>query len=378
MLWLRSELEEGIAVRSGRQILGRGQEVDIDIHLPGEGIGLRHLELRWHEEILTIAELESGSGTTVNGDPISGPTVVLDGDEIGVGSVNLSVEIPAHRALVEPEPTRRSIGGLSFSPSLPRFGRSDHLGRVFLVRHHRDGVLASRLSRLLSQCGWSPWLADAEILGGTDWVDQTVIGLRDTEAVVVLLTGRASASEWVERQVIEADEAKVPILLVVVGGVRPGEDLRELLDDRPKVELATIGSDLTPVETALRERFGPGTPAQRAGARRRLGRLLIAAGVVGVLVSFAILVAAGRTESSPAGAGPPNGAAAGLPSSVVDGTDRPEPDGEADSFSAAAPSESTDGLQLGGAGAALPILAASVVAASIGEALRRNLWLPGR
>ena len=224
-LWHGSGDErEALRVRAGRQILGRGHDLDVDLHLDADFVEPRHAEIRWHEGILTIADLETEAGTKLNGDPITEPTILLDGDVVGIGAGPARRRDRAEVWIDEPAdhpPTSSRWSGLQFaSPGPRRRG-----GRVFVIRHHRDGALASRLPPEPQQGRLQPWMSDAEILGGAEWVDQTVSGLDDSVAAVVLLTSRALGSEYVAQQVAEAVRHGVPVVTVVVDGARPSGDL---------------------------------------------------------------------------------------------------------------------------------------------------------
>jgi len=69
-----------------------GRHPDCEVHLDGVRISRRHAELRRDERgDLEIHDLDSTNGTFVNGERISEPTLVFDGDLIHVGDRELRV-----------------------------------------------------------------------------------------------------------------------------------------------------------------------------------------------------------------------------------------------------------------------------------------------
>jgi len=82
---LASGTETGrvIAVREPRLVLGRG--VDADVRLTDTGVSRKHAELHLDDGKVTIVDLQSTNGTTVNGRPID-RALLHDGDRIGIGA----------------------------------------------------------------------------------------------------------------------------------------------------------------------------------------------------------------------------------------------------------------------------------------------------
>ena len=84
-LELASGTETGkvVAVRDAVMVLGRG--VDADIRLTDTGVSRKHAELRLDDGKVTVVDLDSTNGTTVNGRPID-KALLHDGDRIGLGA----------------------------------------------------------------------------------------------------------------------------------------------------------------------------------------------------------------------------------------------------------------------------------------------------
>ena len=64
-------------------VIGRGTEADL--RLPDTGVSRRHAELRVEPDAVTLVDLESTNGTSVNGRPVDRATL-QDGDRISVGT----------------------------------------------------------------------------------------------------------------------------------------------------------------------------------------------------------------------------------------------------------------------------------------------------
>jgi hypothetical protein len=71
-------------------VIGRLPECDITIN--DASISRRHAQIVRHGDAVSITDLGSTNGTTVNGSKVQ-RSIVVSGDEIGVGAARISVEI---------------------------------------------------------------------------------------------------------------------------------------------------------------------------------------------------------------------------------------------------------------------------------------------
>jgi hypothetical protein len=69
-----------------------GREEGSDIRLDNLTVSHDHALVRTHSEVVTIEDLRSKNGTTVNGKPVSRPVAIAPGDLITVGAVELLFE----------------------------------------------------------------------------------------------------------------------------------------------------------------------------------------------------------------------------------------------------------------------------------------------
>lgn len=66
--------------------------------------------------------------------------------------------------------------------------------KVFISYSHKDEPLASRVVASLEAAGLDAWYSKREIMPGDNWADKIAQGLRESDAMVVLLTPNALES----------------------------------------------------------------------------------------------------------------------------------------------------------------------------------------
>lgn len=94
LFWRAREM----AVDEGETILGRSREATL--FFDDESVSRRHARIVIRDDAVTVEDLGSKNGTTLNGERLTGPTPVADGATIKIGSVSL-----LFRAFQEPGPT---------------------------------------------------------------------------------------------------------------------------------------------------------------------------------------------------------------------------------------------------------------------------------
>ena len=85
--------EEGVNQEfvSSEVIIGR--EASIDYVIPAETVSARHARLSYHHNQWWIEDRQSTNGTFLNDERVETPTVIISGDELRCGNVNLLVII---------------------------------------------------------------------------------------------------------------------------------------------------------------------------------------------------------------------------------------------------------------------------------------------
>ena len=72
--------------------------------------------------------------------------------------------------------------------------------KVFISYAHSDEALVRKIVAILKRAGLEVW-DDSEILPGDNWAEQVAQALKESEAMVVLLTPEATRSRWVRREI---------------------------------------------------------------------------------------------------------------------------------------------------------------------------------
>jgi pSer/pThr/pTyr-binding forkhead associated (FHA) protein len=92
------DTDEGInqEFTSSEVIIGR--EAEADFVIPNETVSARHARLSYHHNQWWIEDLQSTNGTFLNDEKVETPTVIISGEEVRCGNVNLLVIISTHDA----------------------------------------------------------------------------------------------------------------------------------------------------------------------------------------------------------------------------------------------------------------------------------------
>lgn len=92
--------------------------------------------------------------------------------------------------------------------------------KVFLSYAHSDKAIAKRIADGLKRAGLDVWDAESEILPGENWADKIAQALRDSQAMVVLLTPntfQSSNVSWEIEYALGNKEYKKRLIPVIVG-----------------------------------------------------------------------------------------------------------------------------------------------------------------
>lgn len=73
--------------------------------------------------------------------------------------------------------------------------------KVFISYAHKDKALAAKVVASLEKAGLDAWYDKREIMPGDNWADKIAQGLRESDAMVVILTAQALDSESVRRDI---------------------------------------------------------------------------------------------------------------------------------------------------------------------------------
>ena len=90
-----------------------GRSADCQWVIPSGAVSRRHAVLRRQGGDLVVEDLGSSNGTMVNGERLSGPRALRDGDKLKLGAVEIRVMIP------EPEPAADATIALDATRRMP-------------------------------------------------------------------------------------------------------------------------------------------------------------------------------------------------------------------------------------------------------------------
>ncbi len=112
---------------------------------------------------------------------------------------------------------------------------------VFVSHASGDAETAAEVVARLEAGGTRCWLAPRDVSLGQDFQSAIVEAIEAAEAVVLILSDAANASQHVIREINLADEEGKPVFTLCLGNARPKGSLRYQLNNR---QWADVGSDL--------------------------------------------------------------------------------------------------------------------------------------
>jgi hypothetical protein len=92
------------------------------------------------------------------------------------------------------------------------------MSHVFISYSTRNSDYARKLADKLRAEGFDVWIDNSQLRNSEDWWRSIVLALRDSGAVVVILTPESDGSEWVQREITLADKYKKPIFPLWLDG----------------------------------------------------------------------------------------------------------------------------------------------------------------
>ncbi|HTR35020.1 MAG TPA: toll/interleukin-1 receptor domain-containing protein [Bryobacteraceae bacterium] len=114
---------------------------------------------------------------------------------------------------------------------------------VFISYAHSDMDQARRLVSALRTSNVTGWMDSADIAAGEAISSAVRDALRQSTAVIVLLSPRALQSEWVQFEIGAAEALNKRIIPVIVSGDQIEEQLPEILRNRSWIDARHRSSD---------------------------------------------------------------------------------------------------------------------------------------
>jgi hypothetical protein len=107
---------------------------------------------------------------------------------------------------------------------------------VFISYARSDSGEAERLVKALRATNVAGWLDDADIAAGESVPSAVRDALKQSSAVVVLLSPRALTSQWVQFEIGAAEALNKKIIPVIVAGDHLEEQLPDILKERTMID----------------------------------------------------------------------------------------------------------------------------------------------
>lgn len=106
--------------------------------------------------------------------------------------------------------------------------RAARQSQIFLSFSRQDNLFVEKLRDALTQAGFNLWVADDDLLIGTDWSDAIEKALRDSVAMIVVLSPPAIQSEWVRKEYGYFLVSKKPLLPIMAARTELPFDLQRI------------------------------------------------------------------------------------------------------------------------------------------------------
>lgn len=125
-----------------------------------------------------------------------------------------------HNILGWAEAVERATAIQSEAPSTQPPTNQPKGSLIFINHSNQDKSYALQLAAELQQRGFTPWVADKNILPGQKWVKAIHQSLVGCAAMIVVMTPEANRSKWINRTISEAEVLKKPIIPLLLRGRR--------------------------------------------------------------------------------------------------------------------------------------------------------------
>jgi adenylate cyclase len=193
--------------------------------------------------------------------------------------------------------TERSSEAVSEAP-----GASAAAGRtVFLSYASPDAAVANQVCEFLESHGVTCWIAPRDVKPGAVYADAIVRAINEANALVLVLSGAAMASEHVSREVERAASKHKPVVAFRVDAAALSAELEYFLSRSQWIDVPVLGMPAALVKLAeavgqgaakssVNPELGGGEASGRTTINRAVGTATVAKSVV---VAAAVVIALG-------------------------------------------------------------------------------------
>ncbi len=92
------------------------------------------------------------------------------------------------------------------------------MSHIFISYSHNDAEYAQKFAHALKDRTIAYWMDDHSIETGDRWVQEVLSALTSSAAIVVIMTPESDKSEWVNREILIAQEKRKPIFPLLLRG----------------------------------------------------------------------------------------------------------------------------------------------------------------
>ncbi len=99
------------------------------------------------------------------------------------------------------------------------------MAKVFISYSRKDSAFTDRLYKRLDQAGHDLWMDRESLKGGQKWLKEIEEHIRWADAIIVLWSADAARSEWVDKEILYAENLGKLIIPVSIDGTLPTDNM---------------------------------------------------------------------------------------------------------------------------------------------------------
>jgi hypothetical protein len=169
---------------------------------------------------------------------------------------------------------------------------------VFISHASQDADTASTVVKNFERFGIKCWIAPRDVTPGSQYTDEIVAAINDTEVFVLVLSENAVASSHVGREIERAASKRRRIIVLRTDAAPLTRSFEYFLSESQWIDVAALGvpAALTKLTQAVRQRLAPaswvspglGTDVRNPADRKRKPSYLTVKRVIAAAVFFAV------------------------------------------------------------------------------------------
>jgi hypothetical protein len=174
---------------------------------------------------------------------------------------------------------------------------------VFISHSTEDKPVADAVCATLEQAGIRCWIAPRDIVPGTEWGAAIIDGIRQSSALVLVLSGAANGSAHIIREVERAVHLGIPVVPFRIEDVTPSGGLEYHLGSLHWLDALTppLRAHMLPLTQTVQAIIGTARTPLPAKAQPRRSMRPYVLGSSAVVLAAALFFAKARLQRSPSG-----------------------------------------------------------------------------